>query len=428
MGEMAQLSIMRDFIPRFSLACLLAGCGDDSHDSSSATASGSSATTATTATPTTGASASASGSETSGMTGGALATSTAGATTGDDGMSTTLDVSTGGSTGAPACEVKLFPNVTSKQPVDVFLYFDASSSLGGVIPVVDEQLKILPDVLTAGAVDYRILVVSRWPHACLAPIDCTAPTAPLTVSEDGRLLYVHLGTGSSGVPDGYHSFLDSYWLVPYAQGETEPFLREGSVRVILGISDGEKSSNDVAGATDYLALIDERLGAGRHTIHTAGGFAPTGTLLDAMASLQGGACLGKDDSGPTQKAQQLSILTDGLRVSVCELSAENQNKEVMATVLFEQIAESATATSTQCEIPIPDTVEGDNVDPNNVEVDLVPSMGPTLPLMRYTDAMSCAADGFFIEGNVIHLCPTTCAAIKQDLEASLEIRHCVAPG
>jgi hypothetical protein len=48
--------------------------------------------------------------------------------------------------------------------------------------------------------------------------------------------------------------------------------------------------------------------------------------------------------------------------------------------------------------------------------------------MRYTDAMSCAADGFFIAGNMIHLCPTTCAAIKQDLEASLEIRHCVAPG
>lgn len=416
---------MRDFTPRFLLACLLAGCGDDSHDSGSATASGTAATTVTTATPTTGASASAStsGAGTSGMTGGASTTSTAGASTGDDSTSTTTDASTDGSTGAPACEVKLFPNVTSKQPVDIFLYVDASTSLGAVIGVVDQQLKILPDVLTAGAVDYRILVVSRWPHACLAPIDCTAPTAPLTVSEDGRLLYVHLGTGSSGVPDGYHSFIDSYWLVPYAQGETEPFLREDSVRVILGLSDGEKASNDVAGATDYLALIDARLGAGRHTIHTAGGFAPTGMLLDANAPLQGGACLGKDDSGATQKAQQLSILTDGLRMSVCDLGNEQ-----LATDLFEQIAKSATATSTQCELPIPDTVEGDNVDPNNVEVDLVPGVGQTLPLMRHDDAMSCAADGFYIEGNVIHLCPATCAAIKQDLEASLEIRHCVAPG
>lgn len=36
--------------------------------------------------------------------------------------------------------------------------------------------------------------------------------------------------------------------------------------------------------------------------------------------------------------------------------------------------------------------------------------------------------GLYIEGNIVHLCPDACAAGKGDLSASLEIRHCVAPG
>jgi hypothetical protein len=82
----------------------------------------------------------------------------------------------------------------------------------------------------------------------------------------------------------------------------------------------------------------------------------------------------------------------------------------------------------QCEIPIPGTVEGDSVDPNAGEVDLVPGVGPKLLLPRHDDPGGCAAGGFYLEGPVILLCPATCAAIQQDLAASLEIRHCVVPG
>jgi hypothetical protein len=329
---------MHTFKPRDLLIFLLSGCGDDSRESSSEPAGGSATTTVTTATPTTGTPdmASGSGADTSGLTNGASATTTADATTATDDTSTGLEDSTASSTGGPTCEVKLFPNVTSKRPVDLMLYVDASTSLGNVILTVDDTLKNLPNVLTDHAVDYRILIISRWPHACLAPIDCNAASAPMTVSDDGRLLYVHLGTGSSGVPDGYHSFIDSYWNIPYAENETEPFLREDSVRVIFGLTDGEKASNDVAGASAYLPLLDERLGVG-HTVHTAGGWTPTGTLLGPMDPLQSGACLGNDDSGPTQKGQQLSILTGGLRMSVCDL-----DDPALATELFQQIAESAT--------------------------------------------------------------------------------------
>lgn len=327
--------------------------------------------------------------------------------------------STGSSTGAPGCEVKVYPNVAAKHPVDLMLYVDSSSSLGAELALIDANIDMhLLQNLKKYDVDYRVLVISQWPHACLPPLDCTAPAAPPTISEDGRILYVHLGTGSSGVPDGYHSFIDSYWLVPYAMGAVEPFLREGSKRVIFGLTDGEKSSNDSAGALAYEALLDERLGIGSYSVHTVAGFTPAG-IVDAVLPLQGGACKGKDDSGPALKAQQLSIDTKGLRASVCGLEAGP---------IFDALAQSSTSSSVQCDLPIPDTLEGDVVVPENVEVDLVPGMGAAQPLQRFDEAMGCVDLGFYIEGNIVHLCPDACAAAKGDLSAFLEIRHCVAPG
>lgn len=421
-GKSAQYRAMlwRDFTPPVFLSLLVFSCGDDARESDAGTGTTTTTTTSTTTEASTSAATTEGGLTESGSgSGGATEAAATSGTTAPD--PTTGPASTGsssGSTGAPACELKVFPNVSTKKPVDIFLYVDASGSLAPVLAQVNANIKVLPEILQGAEVDYRVLVVSRWPNACLSPFDCAAVKAPLTISDDGRLLYVDLGTGSSGVPDGYPTFIDQYWRVPYAQGAVEPFLRPDSVRVVFGFTDGEKASNDVAGAPATLALLDERLGAGQHTIHTVGGFTPMG-ILGPDAPLQAGACLGKDDSGPTQKAQQLSILTGGLRTSVCMLDA---------LAIFKAIAESATATSTQCELPIPDTVETDIIDPNNVSVDLIPTMGDPQPLTYVPDAMSCVDLGFSILGNVIHLCPATCAAIKQDLGASLEIRHCVAPG
>lgn len=393
-------------------------CGDDARGDGSTDAA---TTMAAATTPVTSAS-----TGVDPTSGGPASTTTAGGTsTGEaptSGSEGAAEDWTAASTGTPGCEVKVFPNITVKQPVDLFLYVDGSSSLGTYLMAIDEAIDAaLLQTLKMYEVDYRVLVVSKWPHACLPPLDCTAPAAPPEISSDGRLLYVHLGTGSSGVPDGYHTFIDDYWLKPYAQGAVEPFLRDDSVRVIFGFTDGEKSSNDSDGAAAYMALLDERLGAGRYTVHTVAGFTPAG-ILDCTAPLQSGFCLGKDDSGPALKGQQLSILTCGLRMSVCELTNRT------ASTLFEAIAESATTSSFQCDLPVPDTDEGELVDPSSVEVDLMPAMGAAQPQPRVDDAMACAGPGFYLEGNIVHLCPDACAAAKAEAGASLEIRHCVMPG
>jgi hypothetical protein len=331
------------------------------------------------------------------------------------GASSTAGVSsTGGesSTGAAACVPKLYPNALVKRPVDVLLYIDGSGSMAGVIADIKAKISgALFTTLEAEGVDYTVTVIALYPGVCIdwnGQVDCAAPEPPVI---PGHFYQGSIGTASSGVPDHFEQVIADPWM---------GWWRPEAYKVVVGMTDGENSPNNPDGAAAFQLVLDGLMGADNYTVHTVSGLLPAAAILQPDQPLANGACNGDDESGPALKAQQLSIDTGGLRASVCGFDAQP---------IFTAIAQSSITSAIPCELTIPDTEPDDVIDPANLDVRFDPGNGdPPIELMPVADANACVGLAYYLEGNVVHLCPEACAAIKADPNGALELEHCVLPG
>jgi len=100
-----------------------------------------------------------------------------------------------------------------------------------------------------------------------------------------------------------------------------------------------------------------------------------------------------------------------------------------AQPLFTAIAQSSITAAIPCELEIPDTDADDVIEPANLIVRFDPGNGePVIELMPVAGADACVGLAYYLEGNVVHLCPEACAAVKGDPDGTIELEHCVVPG
>jgi hypothetical protein len=123
---------------------------------------------------------------------------------------------------------------------------------------------------------------------------------------------------------------------------------------------------------------------------------PTDPIQSDVCSTAKGAGMGY---------QALSVRTGGLRYPVCEW----ESYDVVFTELAEGIIESA---EVACSLPIPDAPPGETIDLDTVSVEYFPPVGPPIKLNRVDSLAQCTSDSFYLEGEMIHLCPESCAAVN----------------
>lgn len=94
--------------------------------------------------------------------------------------------------------------------------------------------------------------------------------------------------------------------------------------------------------------------------------------------------------------------------------------------LFSQKMAEIRANAVSCEFLIPDPPEGETLDPNAVTVRFTDSSGAEVPIPRAMDASQCGVGpGWYYDNNItptkIFLCPASCEAAQNDLQATLRV-------
>jgi len=92
--------------------------------------------------------------------------------------------------------------------------------------------------------------------------------------------------------------------------------------------------------------------------------------------------------------------------------------------VFNQLAQGViTGAAVACEFPLPEPPRGEVLDLETVEVAFTPPGSSVEQLFsQVPDLASCTADSFYIEADMIKLCPELCAIVQADATAQLEVR------
>lgn len=357
----------------------------------------------------------------------------------DSTTSTTTLTTTGGEltttsgTTGPVCEPLVAANELIKTPLDLVFYLDTSSSMGNFINALEAEINGgLAQTLDDAGVDFRLILIATYPQVCIAaPLSggtCDpAPPEPAVV--DGRYYFYQYGGGSAGVPN-------TIFTNTYAKADVNgdapmgwsAWIRDESFKVLVAMTDGQNSPNAEAGAAAVdqaiLALAPDRFGAvddRRYVFHAVAGFKEHDPPQDPYppADALVAATCPTEDPGPAITAQALSVLTGGLRISVCSYP--------YLADLFKDIADAAVETSFVCTYEV-DT-GGEPFDPKELQVVYIPGAGqPITDLDRVPGPDACTDNGFWTEVTpddkaLVHLCPDACAKIQADPGAELELRY-----
>lgn len=328
-----------------------------------------------------------------------------------------------GTTGDCAAQM-LEPEVTSLG-VDVVVVVDTSNSMANAIDAVEASINVdFAAILEASGIDYRIIVLGDYPPGdqlsiCitqpLSGTDCNPGPAVPAITEK----YKHYdGTTGSGAflanILAWYTKPDPHGLAP---GGYRDFLRAGTRKVILAMTDATSASQDpddgVAFDAALLALDPPHFGTPGdrqylfHSIVSMNPNNPANAPWLPPDPIQG-------EGG---SIQQVSVLTGGWRFPLSQTADFD--------VLFQEIAKDVVETTPiACSFPIPEAPMGDTIDPNTIEIDYrIGGLDPPKALHQVVDLAACEADAFYIENGQVSLCPQSCAEVQADPKARLDVRY-----
>jgi hypothetical protein len=75
-----------------------------------------------------------------------------------------------------------------------------------------------------------------------------------------------------------------------------------------------------------------------------------------------------------------------------------------------------------CTFPIPTPPDGKTIDPNTIEI-VYEGAGIQATIKQVHDAAECTSGGFYVVGDQIELCPSTCETIQADDGAKLSVSY-----
>jgi hypothetical protein len=352
-------------------------------------------------------------------------TSTGDAITGDGpklDVGATPDLGQDATTGECAAQ-QLEPEVSSLG-VDIVVVVDTSNSMAAAIDAVEASINVdFAAILAASGIDYRIIVLGDYPpgeqlsiciSAPLSGTDCNPGPAVPAITD--RYKHYDALTGSGGFLANivaWYATPDPHGLAP---GGYRDFLRAGTRKVILAMTDGTSASANTADGDAFdaalLALDPPHFGTPGdrqylfHAIITMAPNDPPDAPWLPADPIQG-------DGG---SIQQVSVLTGGWRFPLAQTADFD--------VLFQEIAKDVVETTPiACSFPIPMPPMG-MIDPNTIEIDYrVGGVDPAKPLHQVVDLASCEPDAFYILAGQVTLCPEACAEVQADPKARLDVRY-----
>jgi hypothetical protein len=346
----------------------------------------------------------------------------------------------------PQCVTTTSEAALVKDPVDIILLVDNSSSMANEIDAVERNINDnFAQILEDNAVDYRVIVISRHRNRArteddaIAGICVEAPLsgvetcpAPAPIPTQRFYQYNHeVQSGSTfGSPGSLQVVLDTYRIdrdnpPPIELNPLNPqegwstWLRPGVKKVFLEMSDDNSAMDAVSFLGSFVEvapeLFDGNYQSPRFTFHSIVGLSEKagGEAYEPSEPLVDGTCGGADSSGATY--QELSQVTGGLRFPLCDSNAYD--------AVFSQIADDVVRQApVQCVFDLPAPPAGQAVTLNNVAVSyLLGGSSTPRELAQVREVGACQDNTFYIEGEQIHLCSTPCARVQSDLDASVDV-------
>ena len=379
----------------------------------------------------------------------------------------------GGAGGAGPCVADNYQATVEAKPVDIIVAIDNTASMAAEIENAEQQFntqlaKILDEA--PRAVDYRVILLSLFndgdtdnPHGvCISePLggipdanqDGTCDSIPAAPVETAR--FFHLSIPKIGSKDALCQLIDHY--TSSNQNGLHPngykdLLRPEALKFFLVVTDGFVECDTSVGAARYslddasevvagqqvaqqwdaaIRLLDPvQFGASEAdrkytfwSIIAQAGYMTTGPTdfgepVPPSEAITTDTCVTEGDSSASNEPgtgfQALSILTDGYRYPVC--GAE------YATI-FQLMAEGVIqGASAPCQFTMPDAPPGEVIDQDTLEIIYTPGNGGAdLTFTQVADPASCNFTSFYVEGEQIVLCAATCAIVKADDLAQLEL-------
>ena len=401
-----------------------------------------------------------------GASGASSGTGGAGANQGGSGTGGGL-FNTGGNTGTggqESCAQNSAEATLVNRPVDIIIAIDNSGSMSAEIEEVEYQINANFAAIINNAnppIDYRVIMVSGFGASsgnriCVAeplggipdvnPADGHCDTIPgqpvntasffhhsVTVSSHNalcRLLENYATADQYNLqPNGYQDVLrpDSFKFFAVITDDGVSCSFDGSSyndgnNVASGQAAGQLwDTNLLALSPDNFGTVDER----NYSFWSIIALAPYNVVDpvnkpygdphppdELLAPIITAEC-SPSSVDPGTGYQQLSIMTGGYRYPTCGLDYTD-----IFTLMAQGVIEGA---QVACEFLIPDPPSGETLDLTTVEVQY--SSGGT-PITKYAQVASlaeCNASSFYIEGDLIKLCPEVCSAVQADENAEIGI-------
>ncbi|WP_437597228.1 hypothetical protein WMF28_31930 [Sorangium sp. So ce590] len=341
----------------------------------------------------------------------------------------------------------------TKRPVDVVFVIDNSPSMANeIISVQDNINESFAAIIGESGIDYRVIMISAHGTAgvddsiCVGAPLSSASCAPVPEAPGNNppifyhysheirsndALCVLLGSYNGVMPD-QHGVAPSGW---------SEWVREDSLKVITVITDdhvGCQSTHlprniyidDTRQPLDEVAADFEELLFGldpavfgdvtapNYVFHSIVGLLENTPATDAYGP---DSDLVEETCGtavaPGTGYQTLSRRTGGLRFPLCQTSSYD--------VVFRAIAESViTGAVVECDFAVPDSPPGEVINLSTVVVQYTPGDGgEPRSFAQVPSAEACAAGSFFIENDMIRLCPDACQAVQADAGAEIDVLY-----
>ncbi|MFV8752972.1 hypothetical protein ACNOYE_20695 [Nannocystaceae bacterium ST9] len=305
--------------------------------------------------------------------------------------------------------------------VDILVVVDTSFSMAAAIDAV--QASINDDfaaILGASDIDYRVIVLGDYPPGeqysiCIEPPLAASGCDPASAIPAVTEVYKHYdaATGSGAFLASILTWYSTPDVHALAPGGYADFLREGTRKVILGMTDGTSASADPAEGDAFdaalLALPGGHFGTpgNRDYVFHA--------ILEMPQNLPPTEPWLPDDpiAGQAASIQRVSVLSGGWRFPLA-LSGDFD-------VIFDEIAQDVVeSTPLACEFAIPDPPEPLVIDPDTIQV-IATIDGQEVVFHQVADLASCEPDAFYIAGESVVLCPDACALVQSTPDAEIDL-------
>jgi hypothetical protein len=334
------------------------------------------------------------------------------------------------------CGVARASGTLSRQAVDVVLVIDNSGSMGDEIQAVQDTLNAhFAEVLTDAGVDWRLVLLGKHGPAvpdesiCISvPLsgNATCSPPPAVPANTARFFHYSVEVGSSNA----WPLILSTFAAPdpsgAADGGWQQWLRPGAFKALMVMTDDDPSWSASSFDAQLVALSPQHFGSTakrNYRFHSV-----VGVTTPSQGALQGAwppsepmvttKCPTAVNTGDPY--QELSRMTGGLRLSICDASAYAHLFEVLA-------GDVAASTGLQCDFEVPPPPPGYQGS-DRIYVEVTPGAGgPASTLTQVTDAASCGEGRFHVAGGRVRLCDAACNALQADTGAAVEVLFTCEP-